>query len=629
MYLAGFRSREQTGKEPQIIPAPNPLVYLTKSDFKVARTCPAKLFYKKNRYPSLFDENPYLGFLADGGYMVEKMAKLLFEGGIEMESWREPEKAFAETVKIIETHDTVVMFEPTVIHGRYSARIDILAKEGNVLKLIEVKSSSIDSGASGQGNPFRGQRGGIESKWKPYLEDVAFQYLVLSEAFPNHEVRPYLCLVDKAKRATRDTTCDQFRLTRDHRPDAKSWAPEVEFLGDLESMRRHHLLAMVDVSGEVAEIFDEVKEAAAVFAGSFGNGRITRIPVELSQKCKACEYRLPAGKHEKNGFRECWGELAGNAPHVLDLYRIDLAGGKNHNLIAELAAQGKSSLTDIPEEALQGEAAVRQRLQLECLSSGEWIAPELPGVLSKHPRPLHFIDFEASRLALPYHTGMRPYELAAFQWSCHTLHDADGPTAHHEWLNDDNAFPNFAFIRSLRDRIGDNGTVYTWSPYEISTLKEIRGQMDQYGENDRDLMDWIDWMTEKGNPRIVDLLRIAKENYIHPAMKGSLSIKDVLPAAWASNPRLRAREEFRKYVGHDSGEILLNPYETLPPLPIGDREEVVKEGTGAMRVYQEMMFGLSAADPVVRRQYRSLLLQYCELDTAAMVMIWRHWAGTA
>jgi hypothetical protein len=319
-------------------------MYLTKSDFKVARTCPAKLFYKKNRYPSLLDDSPYLKFLADGGYMVEKMAKLLFEDGIEMESWGEPEKAFAEAAQIIGTHDNVVMFEPTVIHGRYSARIDVLAKEGNILKLIEVKSSSIDSDASGQGNPFRGQRGGIESKWKPYLEDVAFQYLVLSRAFPDHQVRPYLCLVDKAKRATGDTTCDQFRLTRDDRPDARSWAPEVEFLGDLESMRQKHLLAIVDVSGEVAEIFDEVREAASGFAASLGNGRITRLPAELSQKCKACEYRLPVEKGEKSGFRECWGSLADSDPHMLDLYRIDLAGGKNHNLVAEWQLSLEASL---------------------------------------------------------------------------------------------------------------------------------------------------------------------------------------------------------------------------------------------------------------------------------------------
>ena len=52
----------------------------------------------------------------------------------------------------------------------------------------------------------------------------------------------------------------------------------------------------------------------------------------------------------------------------------------------------------------------------------------------------------------------------------------------------------------------------------------------------------------------------------------------------------------------------------------------MKEGTEATQVYQEMMLGLAAADPVVRGQYHSLLIQYCEPDTATMVIIWQHWA---
>jgi hypothetical protein len=50
-------------------------MYLTKSDFKVARTCATKLYYRKLRYPSRLQEDEYLQFLADGGYMVETIAK--------------------------------------------------------------------------------------------------------------------------------------------------------------------------------------------------------------------------------------------------------------------------------------------------------------------------------------------------------------------------------------------------------------------------------------------------------------------------------------------------------------------------------------------------------------------------
>ena len=35
-------------------------VYLSKTDFKVARTCAAKLYYRKLGYPSVRDEDEYL-----------------------------------------------------------------------------------------------------------------------------------------------------------------------------------------------------------------------------------------------------------------------------------------------------------------------------------------------------------------------------------------------------------------------------------------------------------------------------------------------------------------------------------------------------------------------------------------
>jgi hypothetical protein len=99
----------------------------------------------------------------------------------------------------------------------------------------------------------------------------------------------------------------------------------------------------------------------------------------------------------------------------------------------------------------------------------------------------------------------------------------------------------------------------------------------------------------------------------------------VLPAVWHENEKLRKACEFARYVKYDEDGHLLDPYASLPPLPIGEKEEVVKEGTGAMRIYQEMLFGLTKEDPLTKENYRRLLLQYCELDTAAMVMIWRHW----
>ena len=598
-------------------------MYLTKSDFKVARTCPTKLYYQKLRYPSLMDDNPYLEFLADGGYMVETMAKLLYPDGREIGGWDKPAEAFAETQQVLAAGDCA-LFEGTIIHGKLLARVDILQRKGNTLNLIEVKSTSLDSGED-QPNPFRGKKGGIDSGWRPYLEDVTFQAVVLRRAFPSFRIVPYLCVVDKAKTATANVTFDKFRIRVGEGPQAR-FRPQVEYLGDVRRLSKEHVLAVVNVSAEVEELESEIRKAADEFAKTVGETSVVRITPEIGKKCKGCEYRLHPNDGSKNGFAECWGELATPTPHILDLYRVDLMGGKNNDEVAVLAAAGHACLNDAPRDLLTGTTAVRQKLQLDFTARNEeFIAPELKGILQRHPFPLHFIDFEASRLAIPYHVGMRPYEIAAFQWSCHTVKAPGALLEHREWLNAEDVFPNFAFARSLRKQIGDDGTVYIWSPYERVVLREIREQMEKYREADADLAAWLERFTRDKNHRVVDLCELAKLYYFHPAMMGSLSIKYVLPAVWEAGAELRADPEFAKYVQYDDTGRLLNPYATLPPLPIGGQEEVVNEGTGAMRVYQEMMFGVKATDPVARETYRQLLLQYCGLDTGAMVMIRNHW----
>lgn len=477
---------------------------------------------------------------------------------------------------------------------------------------------------------FRGKKGGIDSQWRPYLEDVTFQVLVLQRAFPEFKVVPMLCIVDKGKRATENLTFDKFPLHREPGPQGR-FRPVVEFTGDVQRLRSEHLLIFQNVSKEVNELFQEVELAADELVQTLQTQPMTKVPPHIGKNCKKCEYRLPMGI-EPNGFRECWGPLAAADPHLLDLYRIDLVGGKNNDLAGVLASQGKSQLADVPKDLLTGKTADRQEMQLAYTAKDrEFIDPKLTKMLAAHEYPLHFMDFEGSRLALPYHAGMRPYEQASFQWSCHTIRQPGGPIEHTEWLNAEDAFPNFEFARTLRAQIGDAGTVYIWSHYEKDILNEILGQMTRYSEKDAGLTTWIERMIDKKSKRVVDLCDLAKLFYFHPGMKGSLSIKYVLPAVWQSDASLRKHPLFARYLAHDKDGNIRNPYDTLPPLPIvknggAEADEIVREGTGAMRVYQEMMFGLSRNEPEVRDKYRKLLLQYCELDTAAMVMIWVHWS---
>jgi len=56
--------------------------YLTKSKFKLATECPAKLFYTdKSEYINNKIDNPFLEALADGGYQVGELAKYYYPNG--------------------------------------------------------------------------------------------------------------------------------------------------------------------------------------------------------------------------------------------------------------------------------------------------------------------------------------------------------------------------------------------------------------------------------------------------------------------------------------------------------------------------------------------------------------------
>jgi len=124
----------------------------------------------------------------------------------------------------------------------------------------------------------------------------------------------------------------------------------------------------------------------------------------------------------------------------------------------------------------------------------------------------------------------------------------------------------------------------------------------------------------------VDMNRLTEQHYFHPLMKGRTSIKVVCDALWKTNPSLRAA--FPEYVRGKDGEIL-SPYASLPPLEINGAMVSVAEGTGAIRAYEAMVYGLERNASATRERWKRLLLQYCKLDSLSMYMVWEHWRGRA
>ena len=65
----------------------------------------------------------------------------------------------------------------------------------------------------------------------------------------------------------------------------------------------------------------------------------------------------------------------------------------------------------------------------------------------------------------------------------------------------------------------------------------------------------------------------------------------------------------------------------MPTINIYEKSEQVNEGTGAMRAYGELMFGVKNGNIEAMTKYKDALLKYCKLDTLSMVIIWEYWNG--
>lgn len=180
-------------------------------------------------------------------------------------------------------------------------------------------------------------------------------------------------------------------------------------------------------------------------------------------------------------------------------------------------------------------------------------------------------------------------------------------------------WPNRAFAESLREAIGDSGPVLTWSHFEGTTLKQIMPEFERFGH---DVPDLVEWMKNVVETRIVDMHDWALHDYFHPGMRGRTSIKVVLDALWKSDSTMR--QQFEAWTGLPA-DASRDPYASLPPVKISGVMQDVHEGTGAMRAYQEMMYGADKNDPAKKDMWAGLLQRYCELDTLSMVLILDHW----
>jgi hypothetical protein len=202
--------------------------------------------------------------------------------------------------------------------------------------------------------------------------------------------------------------------------------------------------------------------------------------------------------------------------------------------------------------------------------------------LAQYSPPALFLDFETISFAVPIWPGTRPYEQIPFQFSVHTV-SATCNVDHTHFLDLSGNDPSSAFAKALVGRCARPGPLFVYNAgFEKARITELAHRFPKQRKALIAL-----------NERLVDLLPIAQRFYYHPNQQGSWSIKAVLSAV-------------------------------APTLTYKDLTGV-QDGGMAMDAYLEAIYPETTAER--RASIQDQLLNYCKLDTYALVRLWQVFSG--
>ena len=363
------------------------------------------------------------------------------------------------------------------------------------------------------------------------------------------------------------------RVRDEHIQDVAIQAHVVE--GSGVTIRRAYLMHIDSThmyrsdDHELAQLFtlDDVTEEVRAYTHSDMAGDLARMWESLKTEETLA---IGTGPHCKSPYTcPFFGHCHRDEPE----HPIRELPGLRQGLRDRLKASGIDDIVDIPP-GFSGLTGMQQRV-VTCVTSGDPYAnSELVSRLSEITLPAGFLDFETLTTAVPLYPGTRPYQPVPFQWSLHVL-EKDGALTHRAYLDDGLGDPRERMVSSLLDAVPPDGSVVTYSSYEIGVLTGLAQSFPQYRNQLLELCG-----------RVVDLLQVIRSNYYHPRFHGSFSLKSVVPAL-------------------------------VPDLKHDDLD--IPEGLTAAAAYAGLVAGkMSDSDGLAIRE---ALLAYCARDTEVMVRV--------
>lgn len=244
--------------------------------------------------------------------------------------------------------------------------------------------------------------------------------------------------------------------------------------------------------------------------------------------------------------------------------------------IRELEEQGIKSVYDIPNSFPLTE---KQSFQVQVAKANQASVDKITiqNELSTLEYPIYFVDYESFNPAIPMYDGYKPYDQIPFQWSLHIQNEPNGELEHHEFIETEEIDPIPNFLNELRGFVQSQGTIIVWNKtFEATQNKRMAEIHPEFVTFCEDM-----------NRRIYDLMDIFRNGlYADPKFKGSYSIKRVLPVI-------------------------------VPELTYDELD--IAEGATAMASWNEMVHSDISVEQ--KENIKKNLLEYCKLDTFAMVRI--------
>lgn len=320
---------------------------------------------------------------------------------------------------------------------------------------------------------------------------------------------------------------------------------------------------------KIADVTDEIKALQK-------NIPLRLLEFESYLKDKENEPDIAIGKHcktpyECDAFDYCW-RVQRDIPKY-SIFNIFNIGSKKQ---IELYSKGIVDIGDIPDN-FDMTANQAQAVQIYKTKQTYIDKESIRKFIGALDYPIYHLDFETFQQVVPLWRGISPFEQIPFQYSLHIKYE-DGRVEHKEFLADEEMDPRWELAKKLCEDIPQDATVLAYNmSFEKGVIKKLALNYEELGshllninENMKDLM-----------------IPFAKKWYVTPEMQGSYSIKYVLPALIPK---------------------MAQAYQEL---------KGVKNGSDAMNVFAN----LSKMENDEKEKMRSSLLQYCKLDTLAMVKI--------